>query len=449
MLKINHIANSFISVASINSTISCDPWVGVTRDNAWYSYPVKNIKLVDKKTLNSDFIYISHLHCDHFDLKTLKKFKKKNLTFIIKKFKHPVLKNRIEKLTKKKVIELEPFKKKKINKDFTVAIIPQLMSNSSDLPDNIQYDLDTSIVIQSNHDKTIFYNNVDMPINLKILKRINKYILSDFKKKIDVFCCGLGAASEFPHCFLNLNRDNEKNRIINESLKELKMYLSFLKPKYFFPAGGKYLIYGKFNKLNKYIAQPNFNQIKNSIIKSKTKIFNIIGGGSITIEKSKKIVVSEKIKENNTFKNNFIKNISKIDYYYENSKKINLKELDIKYTKSKENYLRALNKKNIKTKWKIKFNIYKKIEINKNCKIDHNQSKFLKKYELKNFHASKINKKNIFHLDCFLEYKLFDSLISSKFPWNTSLSGSTILYKRTPNKFNIDMVFSLNFLKAS
>ena len=44
------------------------------------------------------------------------------------------------------------------------------MSNSSDLPDNIQYDLDTSIVIQSNHDKTIFYNNVDMPINLKILK---------------------------------------------------------------------------------------------------------------------------------------------------------------------------------------------------------------------------------------------------------------------------------------
>ena len=171
------------------------------------------------------------------------------------------------------------------------------MSNSSDLPDNIQYDLDTSIVIQSNQDKTIFYNNVDMPINLKILKRINKYILSDFKKKIDVFCCGFGAASEFPHCFLNLNRDNEKNRIINESLKELKMYLSFLKPKYFFPAGGKYLIYGKFNKLNKYIAQPNFNQIKNSIIKSKTKIFNIIGGGSITIEKSKKSWSQKKLKK--------------------------------------------------------------------------------------------------------------------------------------------------------
>ena len=105
------------------------------------------------------------------------------------------------------------------------------------------------------------------------------------------------AASEFPHCFLNLNRNNEKNRIIDESLKKLQLYLSFLKPKYFFPAGGKYLIYGKFNKLNKYVAQPNFNQIRNNTSKFKSEIFNIIGGGSLTIENSKKIMVSEKIKE--------------------------------------------------------------------------------------------------------------------------------------------------------
>ena len=323
------------------------------------------------------------------------------------------------------------------------------MSNSSDLPDNIQYDLDTSIVIQSNHDKTIFYNNVDMPINIKILKKINNYILNDFKKGIDIFCCGLGAASEFPHCFLNINRIREKKRIIDESLKELKLYLACLKPKYFFPAGGKYLIYGKFNKLNKYIAQPTFEQIQNSAKKFKTEIFNIIGGGSIIIKKSKKIFVNEKIFENSSFRNKFVKNISKIKYYYENSKKINLLGLDKKFDSAKENYFKILNKKNIPTKWRIKFNIYKKIELNDNCKIESKRSKFLKKYQIENFQSkNKINKK-IFYLDCFLEYKLFESLITSKFPWNTSLSGSTILYKRTPNKFNIDMVFSLNFLKTS
>ena len=45
------------------------------------------------------------------------------------------------------------------------------MSNTSNLPDNIQYDMDTSILIQSNKTKEVFYNNVDMPINLKILKK--------------------------------------------------------------------------------------------------------------------------------------------------------------------------------------------------------------------------------------------------------------------------------------
>ena len=44
------------------------------------------------------------------------------------------------------------------------------------MQDNINYDLDTSIIIQSNKDKTIFFNNVDNPINLKVLKKINNYV---------------------------------------------------------------------------------------------------------------------------------------------------------------------------------------------------------------------------------------------------------------------------------
>ena len=107
--------------------------------------------------------------------------------------------------------------KTKINKDFSVAIIPQIISNSSDLPDNIEYDLDTSIVIQSNKNKSVFYNNVDMPMNINVLRKIKNFIHSKFKKNIDVFCYALGAASEFPQCFLNVNRKYEKNRIIKKA----------------------------------------------------------------------------------------------------------------------------------------------------------------------------------------------------------------------------------------
>ena len=59
-----------------------------------------------------------------------------------------------------------------------------------------------------------------------------------------------------------------------------------------------------------------------------------------------------------------------------------------------------------------------------------------------------LDSKNILKLECHIEYLLFKSLLAGKFPWNTSLSGSTIMYKRSPNKFNIDMIFSLNFLRV-
>ena len=127
MFKIHHFSNSFISVEGNNSTITCDPWIGKTTDNGWFSYPIKNQNDIDKKIFNSNFVYVSHLHCDHIDPKTIKKFRNKNLTFLIKKFSNGVLKRRLKRLfPNTKILEIDPFKKEKINKDFTVVIIHKL-----------------------------------------------------------------------------------------------------------------------------------------------------------------------------------------------------------------------------------------------------------------------------------------------------------------------------------
>ncbi len=446
-MKIYHFANSFISAEVGKTLLTCDPWIGTTSDNGWYSYPIKTTEEISPKIFKSNFIYISHLHCDHLDFKTLSKFNNKNLTFIIKKFKNGVLKRRLQKFSKR-IIEIEPWKKTKINKDFSVAIIPQIISNSSDLPDNIEYDLDTSIVIQSNKNKSVFYNNVDMPMNVNVLRKIKKFIHLRFKKKIDVFCYALGAASEFPQCFLNVNRAHEKKRIVKKSLVEINSYLKLLKPRIFFPAGGTYSIYGKFHNLNKYIAQPTFEEIEKSTSKSKSQILNLIGGGSVVVNQKKNINYNKAKILNKSFDNVFIKDIKNINYYYKDKTKhsYNLKQLDKNFDKAKNNYFKIIEKnKKIDTFWNISFNIYKKYMINSNCGIDKEKSSFLKTYKLKNYDK---NKNKIDKLDCYIEYQLFDSLIKGKFPWNTSLSGSTIMYKRYPNKFNVDMMFSLNFLRA-
>jgi hypothetical protein len=446
MFKIHHITNSFISIESKNSILTCDPWIGKTNDNGWCSYPIRSLKDIDQKIFKSNFIYISHLHCDHLDFKTLKKFKNKDLTFIIKKFDNGILKKRLKKLTNKKIIELKAFKKKKINKDFTIAIIPQLLSNTSNIQDDIQYDLDTSIIIQSNKDKTIFYNNVDNSLNLNILKKINIFVKKKFKKKIDVFTCGLGAASEFPQTFLNIKRKKEKDYIIKRSLREIKQYINYLRPKIYFPSGGAYTIYGKFHRLNKYVAQPNFFEITKTLKNLNVKIFNLIGGGSIDVCKSKLVFKDSKFNDEIESKNTFISKTKLLDYYYtKKNNLINIKKLNSLYERSKINYFRILKKINLLPNWKIKFHIFKKLELNEQCLIDKKKSKIIKTYELnsKNF----LKKQKFPLLECYLEYDLFESLLAGNFPWNTSLSGSTIMFKRRPNKFNSNMVFSLNFLK--
>ena len=48
------------------------------------------------------------------------------------------------------VIQVEAGYNYKINKDISIGIVPQMTSNISGLPEQINYDLDTSIVIQSN-----------------------------------------------------------------------------------------------------------------------------------------------------------------------------------------------------------------------------------------------------------------------------------------------------------
>ena len=179
----------------------------------------------------------------------------------------------------------------------------------------------------------------------------------------------------------------------------------------------------------------------------KTKVYNLIGGGFICVKNGIIEVKQKDIKNENLFKKKFLNEIKDLKYYYFKKKaNINLVNLDQTFEKAKENYFKILSyKKEIKTKWNIDFKIYKKYEIDNNYLIDKNKSKYLKTYNLKNY---KTGTNNIYNLECHLEYDLFQSLLNKKFPWNTSLSGSTIMFKRKPNKYNVDMVFSLNFLRV-
>lgn len=432
-MKITHYCNSFISTEFKKNLLFCDPWIGVTKDNGWFSFPISYD--LTKKLVKPDYIYISHLHCDHFDDKTLKVLKKNKQKILIKNFKIKTLKKRLEKIGFKEIIELDPWKKYTFQNEFQVSIIPQMSSNSSGVDEQINYDLDTSIIIKCLDTKKIFYNNVDNPLSVKDLEKVNKFIKNKFFSGVDIFCYGVGAASEYPQCFLNIDRKKEKEKIINNCLNGLKQNLNTIKPKIFFPAGGTYKIYGKFHKLNKFIAQATYMQIYKK--KSKNIIYkNLIGGKSIDLR-------------NNLTTESFLKktkiNDLKLKKYFYHKDKYKIQEIDNSFDQAKINYDLRLKKKKIKTSWKIKFFLFKNLTLDSKNQIKKNKSEFLKNYEIT--YNSKNKKKIKFtQLNCYLDAQLFFGLLKRKYIWNSPVSGSLILYKRTPNRFDPNVTFSLNYL---
>jgi L-ascorbate metabolism protein UlaG (beta-lactamase superfamily) len=70
--------NSFIEVINEEIRILMDPWVTTANEGSWAASKNGDNYIFDSlKTKEVDYIYISHLHTDHFDLKFLKKLKKK------------------------------------------------------------------------------------------------------------------------------------------------------------------------------------------------------------------------------------------------------------------------------------------------------------------------------------------------------------------------------------
>lgn len=442
-MQITHYCNSFITATSGKTKIVCDPWVGFGEQNGWLSYPYHNkgVKLLNE--LKPNYIYISHLHCDHFDTQNLKGYKNKKVTIIIKKFKDKRLKRKIEELGYKNILEIESWKNCKLNNDFSVSIIPQITSNTSKLPEEINYDLDTSIIIKCNKSKEVFFNAVDNPLSVKDLKKVSNFIKKNYKKNVDVMCMPVGAAGEYPQCFLNLNRKNEKNKIIKKGLNELKKQINVIKPNVYFPAGGTYYIFGKFSNLNNFIARPDFFEIRKKFKNDNIELINLEGGNTLFKNDYQwKLKLNKKKFED---KNSVILKYLNAKYFYNKKKitKFNTKYLAKIFDKSKNNYFRILGNFKIKTNWKVEFMIYKNLRLNKMGKIDYKKSNFLRKFNLlKKDKKSKVYSKLVCHLD----YQLFYGLLKRKYVWNQPLAGSLILFDRKPNIFDPNVIFSLNFL---
>src|SRR3954471_14421371 len=72
-MRFRVLGHACLEVTSNSKQLICDPWlVGSSYWRSWWNYPPVSAALIS--SLQPDFIYLTHIHWDHFHGDSLKKF---------------------------------------------------------------------------------------------------------------------------------------------------------------------------------------------------------------------------------------------------------------------------------------------------------------------------------------------------------------------------------------
>ena len=403
----------------------CDPWFSDGAfDGAWFHYPP--IKDPFKVLRKPDYIYISHIHSDHYDPKFLKKIlhKYKNIKIIIPDFKRNYLLNRM-KFDGLNARPLSYLKKKNTN----IHIIP----NEEDITD-----IDSGIIVNDG-DKTVV-GLVDCVYNKNFHLSIKK-ILSKYSNKIDLLMAPHSGANEFPHT--HFNHKTQINNLIKFSKQKKKdninKYLHWCKifnSKFHLPYAGKYVLGGKNIKYNKFYGISDPIDLKK--IDPKTIVLADYGG-EINL-------VTEKISNERTNKydqnklNKYLRKIRNMKFKYE--KEINIPFNDINFQRLfSKSYFKAFKFSEVKNDYFYSFSILdnnKKTKLEASFNLNKNKKPSIKFNQ--KFQKPGTNIK--------IDYRLIFGLLTGLYHWDNASVGSLYTSKRVPYKYNEKASEFLNFLSV-
>jgi len=449
-MQITHFCNSCLSINAGETRLMCDPWIGPADTNAWLSYPflAEGKDIVSR--LDPNFIYISHLHPDHHDPKTLDHVAK-DTAIIIKTFPDHRLFNKLEAQGFTNIIELDAWSPLTLGNDLEIAIVPATSMVNKAIEGTIHYDIDTSLLVRCLKSDQVFYNNVDNPTGLPALNEVREFSQKTWGRIVDIACLPVGAASEYPHCFVNIDREAAAKRIIDISLKELPARIAALGCHTFFAAGGTYVIRGKFAALNQYIGQPTFAELHDFLIpqqKAGLALFSLEGGKGVIFDADKAIWQSfETGFEKSTDKPAYARASMPMDYDYGRACRSGflgadeaIKRMRAALEGALGNYTSIMDRIDLVQAWTTELYLYKDLTLDEDGNIEADQ----RPIDHVTLPCKKAPPKQTltFHMDM----DLFIDLLEGRGNWNGALSGTYIIYERDPDVFIPDAPFSLNFL---
>jgi len=263
-MKLQYLSSASVVIEDEGVKILCDPWlVDGAFMGSWYHYPP--LKLQPEDFNDVDYIYISHIHPDHIDPKTLNRMDK-NIPVIINNYVSKFLKKNIENFGFK-VQEFNHNERVHLKKNLYMRVLaadncdPQLCSQfigCASMENKFgATQIDSMCVIENG--KEVVVNVNDCPWELA--HHSSKIIKNEFEK-IDLLLMGYAGASGYPQCFdmSDDEKEIESKKKIKKFLIHGENYVNLFQPKYYLPFAGRYTLAGKLYLLNKFRGNPELEE---------------------------------------------------------------------------------------------------------------------------------------------------------------------------------------------
>ena len=442
-MKITYLQNASVIIDNNGEKILCDPWlIDGCYYGSWHHYP--KFEFNQKEFDDIDYIYISHIHPDHFDIRTLEKLRK-DIPVLIHEFPQKYFKKAIEGIGFN-VEEIPNNKRTKLGKTWINIIAadncdPSICSKAFGCDFEFNKfgtsQMDTFSVIDNDDQVIVNSNDCAYEIGESTAKMISAQY-----SNVDLLLVGYNGASDYPSRY-DFDENTKKKESTKKKLRRLQNaidYINLINPKFYLPFAGRYILGGKLTPFMKYKGESTldeaFNYLSENVDQKKNK--GIILNSKSYFDLDTQHISEKYISENKIDRENYIQNtLSKLKLDYEDDSFPTLNSL---LELIPEAYLKFE-----KTRKRINYStdsvILIKLSKNKllSIPLDGSNYKIIPSKETTNF------KKNI---SLSLDLRLFFNILqnSKQYNWNSAAIGCHISWKRVPNIYDKSLMYCLNSL---
>lgn len=418
-IHVKYFYSACVLIKTDDLSILCDPWFteGIY-DGSWYQYP--KISNPIESIGEVDYIYISHIHPDHYDPEFLKNYfniygKK---TLLIGDYRLNHLKNKII----SDGFDYEILTSKFIKGLTTVEIFPHDTNSLSDI--------DSAMLVSVADDCKVYkvLNCNDIVFNDSFL-----YTLKEKVGDIDILLIGYTGAGPYPQCFfdltdpqLKIEADEKKRNFIGRYLKNI----SVINARINIPFAGKYYLGGKLALLNDYRGISDPVEI---LEHDERAIVLADNGGSIDAKSLMPTAVRTKKYSNSEIQDycsSLIDNKMNYEVLINNDCKV---KLPFEYLMRKS-FSNAIKKSELDSDYYICIQLEDKLHIF-NCNKNKNEYKIMARGDGLPEPRS----------EYFLDSRHLFGLLTKIFHWNNAEVGSHLKVRRFPNIYNKKAIKFMNY----